>query len=212
MNLTRSLKGLSAERASEVEAQAVSRRKLLKQASVLGGAALFAAAANWTPHAFAQESAGTLTLDVAQDARTWRFDNPFPDGGDPLTVRRGATFIVQGNLYPEGTISGGLSGPDQAGAIGTWLCKGTFNHDFAEIMEGQVPHVTTTQYYVFEDGSTLVSEGYEGGAETVRAVLGGTGKYFGARGEVVEKEMEENDTLAAGVVPGSNITFVFKLV
>ena len=101
----------------------------------------------------------TYTWDVAIDARTWRLDtrlspdndqNPF-DPFDPaklIQVKRGNTFIVDGNIIPGRTIPPGGDfdnpshcGPDSPGSIGKWTCRGVFNFDFSEIANGAAPHV-----------------------------------------------------------------------
>lgn len=217
MNFNRLLgKGRNKLKTSDGDTAApVSRRDLLKSGGVLGGAAVLSGAAALMPRALAQADNTTLTLDVACDGRTWRFDTAFADtfAGDLMTIKRGTMFIVNGKIYPAGTIDAGLSGPDQEGAIGTWVCRGGFYFDFADIGEGAVPHAATTQYYLFDDGSALYSEGLEGGVQVVRLVTGGVGTHFGARGEVTQEEVGENDTELAGWgVPAPNIVFGFATV
>ncbi|GEM_PF-5426191 len=132
---------------------------------------------------------------------------------------RGSTFIVSGKLFPAGTFGSNPErfGPDSPGSIGAWICAGTFQYDLAEIAKGKAPHVISTQYYLLDDGSVLMSEGLEGGMTTTRVILGGAGKYAGARGTVVEKHgVSDNNTLirlGPGVdLPAPNIVFGFNLV
>jgi len=150
------------------------------------------------------EAAGgpTLDVDVAMDARTWRMD----DGEDPFwpavtgAVLRGDTFVVNGTIYPSGTLpASGFEtpstlGPDLPGGIGTWVCRGIFNFDWAAIMTGSVPHVTSTQFFYFNDGRQIVTDGPEGGVTVLRAIIGGAGSFAGATGDVTETPLGFNPT------------------
>jgi hypothetical protein len=155
----------------------------------------------------------TLVLDVACDARTCRINQVDPTIPQPeLNFRRGDTFIVNGKIYPGGTIPVGGTfdhpspfGPDSPGSIGTWVCRGTFNFSAEEIAAGAAPHVTSTQFFLLDDRTGFVTDGLEGGIPTWRAVLGGTGEFSGVRGEVREEELGINST---GL---SNIRFTFTL-
>jgi hypothetical protein len=144
----------------------------------------------------------TFVVDVALDGRTWRMD----DGTNPFFPQftgqlfRGKTFIVSGKIYRAGTLKSGgdfgnpdnPAGPETPMAIGTWVCRGTLNLDIGEIAAGGFPHVTSTQVFTFDSGGTLVSEGPEGGATVTRAVIGGTARFGGARGDVIEEPLGVN--------------------
>ncbi len=198
--------------------------RLLRGRVLAGGAALAAAALGAQRIAAAQpaqperperperpEPPGTsLTLEVACDGRTQRWDS-----GPAGTGQRGTTFIVTGKIFPAGTLAKGPTGPDSSGSIGTWVCRGTLYFDLAEIAQGKEPHAATSQLFLFDDGSQLVTEGLEGGAaEFTRLVTGGTGRYRGTRGQVTEREVGTNPTLlkpAPGVeVPAPNFAFRFS--
>jgi hypothetical protein len=146
---------------------------------------------------------GRFTVDVALDGSTWRMD----DGTNPFfpmftgALARGNTFIVSGKIYPKGTLQSGgdfgggvnnPAGPETGGAIGTWVCRGTFNLDIGDIASGGFPHVTSTQVFTFDSGDVIVTEGPEGGAEVLRAVVGGAGRLRHARGDVVETPLGIN--------------------
>lgn len=128
-------------------------------------------------------------------------------------MKRGDSFMVRGKIYRGGTIPPGgtldMPGPfdiDTApGAIGDWICRGVFNFDIGDIFAGAAPHAFATQFHVFRGGASLVSDGAEGGMPTLRAVIGGTGAYRGARGEATEQAIGVNRT---GLF---NLQFVFKL-
>ena len=141
----------------------------------------------------------TLVIDMAEDARTEGHINV--NGADTL-LKRGYTFIINGKLYPGGTIPAGdgLDIDTLSGSIGIWLTRGTFNVDLSQIIAGAHPALSATQYYLFtptgvSDGEdALFSEGPEFGATTHRVVLGGTGRYRGVIGEVQEETLGFNST------------------
>lgn len=191
-----------------------------------GGALAGAAALRQAPGvARAHESATSLTLDVACDGGSFRLvrQNPGDSSGLPLT---GDWFLFYGSIYPEGTIDNGLTGPAQAGAIGTWVCRGTFLVDLAAA-QPETPIVVTTVQFVLGDGlsatagnlgtaaDAITTEGFEAevGIDVVRVVTGGYGQYAGARGIVKATVREENDTLIQiapeVAVPAPNYTFTF---
>lgn len=140
----------------------------------------------------------TVGYDVACDARTFKLNK----SGTLLDARRGDGFIVQGKIYPAGTIPAGGTmdnpgsfDPDTApGSIGTWICRGTFNSDISEILGGAHPHLYSTQLHLFNNGNAFVHEGPEGGAAFLRALTGGIGGFAGAAGEVLEEPIGVNRT------------------
>lgn len=205
MNIAKLFSQNQAVSISETELQRPSRRKLLLGGSAVAGAAALSAGAPAEVQAHHEEY---LTLDVALDGRTFQLNRMDPTLGDQLPTR-GDSFIVNGKIYPAGTIEQGLTGPDQPGSIGTWLCKGWFHVEDIT----QEPNVVTTQYFMLDDGNGLMSEGLEGG-RTLRAIIGGYGRWGDAIGDVVEDEVEENDTLiplGGADVPAPNIRFVFSM-
>jgi hypothetical protein len=136
--------------------------------------------------------------DVACDGRTFRLNK----SGTLLDARRGDGFIVQGKIYPAGTIpvggtvqNPGPFDPDTApGSIGTWVCRGTFTSDIGDILAGAHPHLYSTQLHLFTNGAALVHEGPEGGAPQLRALTGGMGGFLGVSGEVMEVPLGVNTT------------------
>jgi hypothetical protein len=170
----------------------------LAVATLVAGQSVPTGAAGSAPHA-----GGKFTVDVALDGATWRMN----DGSNPFfpvftgALARGNTFIVSGRIYPKNTLQEGgsfgggasnPSGPETPGAIGTWVCRGTFNLDIGDIANGAVPHVTSTQIFTFDSGDVLVTEGPEGGTEVLRAIVGGAGHLRHARGDVVETPLGVN--------------------
>ena len=139
----------------------------------------------------------TIVVDVAQDART-----AVPPTGSELSLKRGDTGIINGKIYPGGTIAAGdgLDIDTLTGSIGTWVSRPTFNFDFIQFPMGAHPLLSATHHYLFSptgvsDGEeALFSEGPEFGATTHRVVLGGTGRYRGVIGEVQEETLGFNST------------------
>ncbi len=141
----------------------------------------------------------TIVFDVATDARTFRLNR----GAALPEAKRGDSFIVEGKIYPGGVIPPGGTlqnpgpfNPDAAsGSIGKWVLRGTFNHDFGEILAGAEPFVFGTQYFLFNDGRVLVSEGPHGGVgPRLHAIIGGAGAFSGAAGDVREELIGVNST------------------
>jgi hypothetical protein len=141
----------------------------------------------------------TIVIDVAMDART---EGHIKVNGADTLLKRGYTFIINGKMYPGGTIPAGdgLDIDTLTDSIGTWLTRGTFNVDLSQLESGAHPALSSTEYYLFSstgvsDGEeALFSEGPEFGATTHRVVLGGTGRYRGVIGEVQEETLGHNST------------------
>jgi hypothetical protein len=151
----------------------------------------------------------TFTVDVAVDHQTFALNpstglvlNPQPPGPN-----RGSTFIVDGKIFPGGTLQkgAGIGDPNVPGSIGVWICKGIFT----SVLGSQNIGFNTTQMFEFNgDSDAIWTEGLEGGLGkagviTRRTILGGTGKYTGAAGEVVQESLGTN----AGGTPNIRLTF-----
>lgn len=175
-----------------------------RRRQILGASALLAVGGLlWKPQPAAAEGLGrgsSLVVDVACLGNTLALNfagGLDPEGGD----FRGVSFSVEGALYPAGTILPGPGfDPDSKESIGHWLCRGwlMFHPGRPE------PHGITTQEYLLEVISgdapspvdTLVSSGVEGGAERfTRAVIGGSGRYGRAQGQVVQETIGTNTTI-----------------
>jgi hypothetical protein len=153
----------------------------------------------------------TLSYDVAIDVKTFSLNNNDPaNKSNPV---RGSTFIVYGKIFPAGTIPSGVTSfdPNQPGSIGTWVCRGVFLADYADIASGTAKLAFhTTQLFMFANDEMMVAtEGMEGnvGVNTNRVVTGGTGLFRGVTGE----ELQE----VIGVNQGGNglfdLRFTFSL-
>jgi hypothetical protein len=158
---------------------------------------------------------GDLVLDVALLGETFA-----PDMGAALDAGagdlRGVGFFVEGLIYEAGTIPPGPGfDPASAEAFGTWLCRGWI------MLHGgrPEPHVVSTQEYMLgivtpanpTPREQLSSSGTEGGVQrAVRSIIGGTGRYRRARGEVVQHLIGTNTTVLNVLgMPAPNLRFVF---
>ena len=203
-------------------AQRLGRRRLVRTGGLMAGAAALLAA---PAIARAQDDAADeVSFDVALDGATMRYVKANP--GHPIDLPQiGDTFIVFGSIYPAGTFDKRDLNPDQPGAIGRWVCRGSISVDLST---DDVPHAVTTVNHVLGDGlsvtggpigpvhDAIIHEGFEGGlAENIRAIVGGTGKYAGARGDVIQVLRGANDTLIQVApelaVPAPSYTFTFRI-
>jgi hypothetical protein len=156
----------------------------------------------------ASTAATTLTLDVALDGRTFVVNRVDPASG---SIARGDTFVLNGKIFSGGKIpTGGTKsepnkiGPDSAGAIGEFICRGVYVVGGAELNTAKIQRVTT-QYFLLPDKARIVTEGFEGASDITRVVTGGLRTYTGARGESSMQRLGINKTGAY------NIRFVFTL-
>ena len=138
-----------------------------------------------------------LVVEVACLGELFRYNTRANAKDDADT--RGA-FIVEGRLYPEGTIKGDGFIPREEGSIGRWFCRGAF------IVDGSrpQPHTYADTMYVFgritKDAlfprDSIQTNGLEGTDDRTqicwRSVVGGTGKYMGASGEMGERFFATN--------------------
>ena len=155
----------------------------------------------------------TFVLDVAIDAHTLNLN--VADPVDPANPRRGTTFIVNGKIFPGGTIPSNVTpfDPNMAGSIGEWVCRGVFLADFSQIHSGAAALAfDTTQMFLFTtDENALFTEGFEGnvGVTTHRTVPGGTGRYRRVIGEVRQETIGVNRNGAADGL--FDLRFTFKV-
>lgn len=150
-----------------------------------------------------------FTLEVAMDG---------PTGGvNPAVINppRSTVVIVNGTIYPKGTLPSGESqnDPNEPGGIGTWRCH------FAHLGPIDFPLVGAVTYF-FQLESTghgqkesmIMAQGLnshtpelQDSVPRVLAVVGGTGRYAGATGVVREEVIGTN-------MSGSrNLRFKFRL-
>lgn len=151
-----------------------------------------------------------FTVDVAMDGFTFLTFGPFNDAGFPAD---GTTFVTQGYIYPKGTLEkyGYDSGVNADGSaqfpdlvIGHWICRGWHLQD-GDALTG--PVVITTQTFDFDEElgrKSIVTDGIELADFFVpfrRAIVGGTGPWSRARGEMSQVYVGVNPSF------GFNSTF-----
>jgi hypothetical protein len=144
----------------------------------------------------------SITLDVALDCRTFNYSR-----GIPLDqIVRGDGFILNGKIFPAGTLRPG-NDPNDPGSIGTYVSRGTSTATLAEhLANPESIGVFSTDYYLLNDGRALMSEGWFKPSGVGRAaVTGGMGAFSGASGEVSGVDISTNSTGCP------NTRFTFKL-
>ncbi len=199
----------------------IARRGFLKLGT-LGIGALGIATAATVNVQKAEAQRRRFAIDVSCDANSIRFEGPTgpnpdnPEGDPGPHPYYGASFVVQGVIYSEGTLrtagfeSTGLTPdgtpefPDRV--IGQWTCRGWFVGDSKDPARGGIftptgPFVATTQIYNLDTENQgdklLISDGVELIDLNVpfkRPITGGTGIYRKARGEVTQSAIGANQT------------------
>lgn len=156
------------------------------------------------------EDASTLKVEVAEDGGRFVFDdlNLFDDGMPAY----GSAFVTQGYIYPEGTLSG-TNGVLENGepefpelVLGQWTCYGWMIGDGARTETGE--WVVSTQIYQFNDGSLIITDGFEiidFEVPVTRAITGGTYEHANAGGEMVQVLHGFTDAM------GVNLSVEFQL-
>ncbi|HSE39635.1 MAG TPA: hypothetical protein VLH08_02630 [Acidobacteriota bacterium] len=182
--------------------------KKLLWAVVIAASAVLAISFMPQPATTSVQAAKAVAYDVSLNGETFTLNQS--DNG-ATDVRRGDVYLLNGQVYPGGTIPAGGSrtepssfGPDSPGSIGSFYCKGVFLVG-AKRMEVEKIQRASTQYFVLNNKSRLITEGFEGSTNTNRIILGGVGEFAGARGVVTMERIGINAT-------GSyNLRFTFNL-
>lgn len=208
------------------EAPDQGRRRLLTGLAVGGSAVVGGVAGMGTARAMTNGGTRTrVAFDVAQRADTFRSSETIVGNGTPVEDdidtegELRAPFLVEGYIYPEGTIPEGPGFVATVeGTIGRWFCKGWLIIDDNR----PEPHVLTDQQYFFGavdptepfPTDTLLTTGLEGmseeGWEVTRAVTGGTGRYLGATGSITQHQVGTN-TITIGDFPSPNFHYAGEL-
>ena len=124
-----------------------------------------------------------VTYDVACDCRT----GVNLDGGG-----RAAPFMIEGKMFPAGTLPSGMATNDPTlsvngvASIGDWLCRGQTTFPSPPAIApaySSVPFAFNTQYYILNDGRALTTEGYDLPSGGVLSITGGIGGFSGAAGD-----------------------------
>jgi hypothetical protein len=142
-----------------------------------------------------------LPLDFAMDCRTAVESEP----------NRGGTFIINGKIFPSGTLPLGTASNDPAlpfngvPPIGDVIVRGQHSLPFPPSIASFYNATGgdfVTQYLIFNDGDALTTQAYNllPAFEVHSVVTGGTGSFRGASGEI------ENGTLGTNGILGTNST------
>lgn len=145
-----------------------------------------------------------FTVDIACLGPTWREAARNYNGVTPDPSETGSAFITEGWVYPGGTIPEGDGfAPVEKGSIGRWFCHGWFVLSKSR----WEPHLNSGVDLVFGSltpeqpfpPDTLSIVGNEGtddrSRSALRAVIGGTGKYVGAAGQIHQRYLGLNSSL-----------------
>jgi hypothetical protein len=146
----------------------------------------------------------TFTVYVAIDGHTSTINTADP--GKPYPPNPGLpgdTFVGFGTIYPANhPLPTGFANndPNEPGGIGKILCRGVFlirGDDFVTPAFNNV-----TELYMFSDpGNSLVADGIgpNFGLANKRSVLGGTGRFKYAVGELMEENLGINGSGACNL-------------
>ena len=169
------------------------RRQLLMRA--LFGSVGAAASLTALPSQAGASDRHTLTFDVACDCRTG--SQAFFSGN------RGDAFIINGKIFPAGTLPSGTASNDPTqpvngvSSIGDWSCRGqvagAFPPDVAPAYSS-TPFAWNTQYFILNGGGALTAEGYVTPTGELMSVTGGIRGFSGASGFIVETPFGTNAT------------------
>jgi hypothetical protein len=166
--------------------------------SVLAAALIFPSASR----ADDGDECRTFKVDVTQHLKSNAQNDVDPAEGQTL-FSRGDTFIVDGSIYPAGSIPSGIAEPDpNARIIGRYRERGTFTGNteaFNRSIAGDpaAPHIiafATESFSLPDDNATILTDGIWPNARksAYRVVLGGTGRFSGVVGEILEENIGEN--------------------
>jgi len=154
-----------------------------------------------------------FTLDVAEDCdpatAVVNPVNPLEDTTMNNSV--GDTLVVTGSIFPGGTLHTGTqsNSPGDPGSLGQWRSRASLIANWtAQTGFESSPIAFATMIYTLNNGrDSIMSEGLVPniGSATKRVLIGGTGTFSGAAGEV---RMENLGTNATGCF---NYRFTFKL-
>jgi hypothetical protein len=115
---------------------------------------------------------------------------------------RGDVFIIQGKIFPLGTLPSGNASNDPTlpvngvSPIGNWICRGQNSFPFPPGIAAaysSTPAAFNTQYFILNDGRALTAEGYDilPSGEHL-SVTGGVAGFSGASGFIVEGPLGTN--------------------
>jgi len=125
-----------------------------------------------------------LNVDVACDCRT---------GATLDGEVRAAPFMIQGKIFPAGTLPSGNATNDPTmpvngiSSIGDWICRGQVQGTYPPAIASAynlTPFALNTQYFILNDGRALTAEGYDLPTGGLLSLTGGIGGFTGANGDI----------------------------
>jgi hypothetical protein len=141
----------------------------------------------------AEAASENIRFDIACDCRT-----------GVAGPNRGDVFIIQGKIFPAGTLPSGTASNDPTqpvngvAPIGNWICRGQNSFPFPPAIAAaysSTPAAFNTQYFILNDGRALTAEGYDVLPVGERlSVTGGIGGFSGASGFIEEGPFGTNAT------------------
>jgi hypothetical protein len=143
----------------------------------------------------ADDDSNSLGFDVACDCRT----GATLDGGV-----RAAPFMIQGKIFPAGTLASGPATNDPTlpvhgvASIGDWICRGQVQGTYPTAIApfyNSTPAALNTQYFILNNGGGITAEGYDVLPSGERlSVTGGIASFRGASGDIQESPLGTNAT------------------
>jgi hypothetical protein len=135
-----------------------------------------------------------VSVDVACDCRT----GVNLDGGG-----RAAPFMIEGKIFPPGTLPSGTATNDPTqpvhgvASIGDWLCRGQTTFPLPPAVAAaysSVPFAFNTQYFILNKGGAITAEGYDLPTGGLLSITGGIAGFSGASGYIDGTEFGTNVT------------------
>lgn len=191
------------------------RRQLLRNLALAsGGVGVIGAGASGCADARGSGE-GKISLDVDVAIYNDTISMIPAPGALPPVAGDGTTFIIEGEMFPGGTLTTGESIDTglpvfQEARIGTWFCRGWFINTVLR----PDPQIISHQDFFFGADlmtpNTIVTSGVEGNSNKellfYRTVVGGTGEFSGVTGQTIYKSIGTNARL------GDNLRYAFEMV
>lgn len=172
---------------------------------VAGGTLLFASnppADNPASQVQIGQNLTSFVVEIKEHMSSNRQNDIDPAEGQ-LVWTRGDYFVVDGTIYPDGSIArgSGVEPDPSATPLGRYVQRGVFTSEldqFEKAVAGATDVDSTvafvTEILVFQDGSTILMDGLWPNAHFTinRVVSGGTGRFRDVVGEVREENIGED--------------------
>ncbi|GAC1358589.1 MAG: hypothetical protein NVSMB3_05660 [Acidobacteriaceae bacterium] len=161
----------------------------------------------WAQHEPEKGFLETFTVDVALDGNTLVLNHADPTL-PPTVQATGDLLLIYGTIFPGGTLPSGFADNDlnTPGGIGKIRCRALVLVPSDDITTPGASFVT--ELYSFpDDKQTIVADGLGANLFVTlsRAVLGGTKRFEGVTGELIEQNLGTNKT------GGCNLRITFRI-